>query len=76
MAAAPSRIFGVPVDPQSTIAVDLAARWTLPDTGWQTHCDWSPFAGMPVQGRLVETVLHGQVAYANETVLAAPGAEP
>lgn len=73
MATTPARLFGLRPDPQSTILVDPADRWTLPETGWQTRCDWSPFAGLPVQGRLRETVLHGQVAYAGGVVPAAPG---
>ena len=72
-ADAPARVFGLVPDPASTILVDTEARWVLPDHGWQTKCDWSPFAGMPVQGRLRETVLHGQVAYADGVVRAAPG---
>jgi carbamoyl-phosphate synthase/aspartate carbamoyltransferase/dihydroorotase len=73
MATAPARAFGLPLDPTSTILVDPAAAWTFPDTGWQTKCDWSPFAGMRVQGRLRETVLRGQIAYRDGAVLAAPG---
>jgi carbamoyl-phosphate synthase/aspartate carbamoyltransferase/dihydroorotase len=73
MATAPARVFGLTLDPTSTIGVDPADAWTLPATGWQTKCDWTPFAGMPVRGRLRETVLRGTVAYRDGTVLAAPG---
>jgi carbamoyl-phosphate synthase/aspartate carbamoyltransferase/dihydroorotase len=73
MATGPARVFGLPLDRASTILVDHADAWTLPDTGWQTKCDWTPFAGMPVQGRLRETVLRGTVVYRDGTVLAAPG---
>jgi carbamoyl-phosphate synthase/aspartate carbamoyltransferase/dihydroorotase len=73
LATTPARLFDLPLDPGSTILVDLTDRWTLPDTGWETRCDWSPFAGLTVQGRLRETVLRGQVAYADGAVRAAPG---
>jgi carbamoyl-phosphate synthase/aspartate carbamoyltransferase/dihydroorotase len=73
MATGPARVFGLPLAPTSTILVDPTDAWTFPDTGWQTKCDWSPFAGMRVRGRLRETVLRGQLAYRDGTVLAAPG---
>jgi dihydroorotase-like cyclic amidohydrolase len=73
MASGPARVFGLSLDPTSTILVDPADAWTFPDTGWQTKCDWTPFAGMRVQARLRETVLRGQVANRDGAVQAAPG---
>jgi len=69
----PRTIFRLPAQPETYVEVDTGARWTFPPSGWQTHCDWSPFAGIPVVGRVVRTVVRGRPAYDDGRVLALPG---
>jgi carbamoyl-phosphate synthase/aspartate carbamoyltransferase/dihydroorotase len=69
----PRRIFRLPEQPDTWVEIDEEARWTLPASGYQTRCDWSPFAGTPVRGRVERVVLRGAVAYEGGQVLAAPG---
>lgn len=68
----PREIFNLPAQPDTYVEVDPKAVWELPDAGWQTKVDWSPFAGMPVRGRVVQTVLRGEVAYDDRRILAVP----
>ena len=68
----PACIFGLPPS-QGQVEVELGPRWTLPKRGYFTRCDWSPFAGMAVRGRVLRTTLRGRVAYADGQVLAPPG---
>jgi carbamoyl-phosphate synthase/aspartate carbamoyltransferase/dihydroorotase len=69
----PRAIFRLPAQPETWVEVDPLARWTFPSSGWHTQSDWSPFAGMTVTGRVVRTVMRGQIAYDDGQVLAAPG---
>jgi carbamoyl-phosphate synthase/aspartate carbamoyltransferase/dihydroorotase len=69
----PARIFDLPAQPDTWIEVEVGPGWTLPATGWQTKCGWSPFAGMTVRGRVRRTVLRGQVAFEDGQVRVPPG---
>ena len=68
----PRRIFGLPDQPDTRVEVDMTP-WTIPATGWQTKCGWTPFAGLTAGGRVRRVVLRGQAVYADGEVLAAPG---
>jgi dihydroorotase len=59
----PARLFNVPTPRESEVEVEVGPEWTLPERGWQTRVDWSPFAGMPVRARVVRTTLRGRVAW-------------
>ncbi len=69
----PRRIFRLPAQPETWVEVDPDARWVLPERGWRTKADWSPFAGWSVQGRVVRVVLRGKEAFAHDRVLAPRG---
>jgi len=68
----PARIFGL-LPPDGQVEVEIGPKWTLPDHGYFTRCDWSPFAGIQVRGRVQRTTLRGNIAYADGEVLARPG---
>ncbi len=70
----PRRIFGLPSQPETWVEVDPDARWEIPLQGWHTRANWSPFAGMQVQGQVRRVVLRGKVVYEDGKVLASPGA--
>jgi len=71
---APQRIYGLPTQPDTHIEVDVDAPYELRNDAMQTRVKWTPFAGMPVLGRVERVVLRGQVVYAAGQVLATPGA--
>ena len=70
---APRRIFGLPAQPETRINVDLEARYVLSDENLFTKCGWTPFAGMPVRGRVRHVVLRGQTVYNDSSLTAQPG---
>jgi carbamoyl-phosphate synthase/aspartate carbamoyltransferase/dihydroorotase len=69
---APARIFGLSPT-QGQVEIEVGPSWELPERGYLTRCDWSPFSGMQVRGRVLRTTLQGRVAYADGKVLAPPG---
>ncbi|MEO8084745.1 MAG: amidohydrolase family protein, partial [Ardenticatenales bacterium] len=69
----PAALFDVPTAAESSVEVEVGPEWALPERGWQTKPDWSPFAGWRVRGRVVRTTLRGAVAWEEGQLLAAPG---
>lgn len=60
--------------PQETYAlVDLDIQYTLDNANLHTQCSWSPFDGMQVQGRVVETWIRGRKVYDGERILVEQG---
>lgn len=69
----PRRIFGVPCPPETYTVIDLDAEYTLSNDSLHTLCGWSPFAGMQVRGKVLETWIRGVQVYDGEQVLVEPG---
>ncbi|MDQ7030383.1 MAG: amidohydrolase family protein [Ardenticatenia bacterium] len=69
----PMAIFNLPPQPDTWVDVDLGAEWVVPEQGWHTRVDWSPFAGLHLRGRVVRTQLRGDVVYESGRVIASPG---
>lgn len=72
MADNPRRIYGLPEQLDTRVEVDMTPV-VLPERGWQTRCDWTPFAGLTAGGRVERVTLRGRVAYEDGRVLAEPG---
>jgi dihydroorotase-like cyclic amidohydrolase len=64
----PRRIYGLPEQPQTTIEIDTAKRHIIGEERHYTKCNWTPFAGMPVTGRLQTVILRGKTVYADGRV--------
>lgn len=73
MADNPRRIFGLPEQAETWIAVDTDAAWEIRAEDVYTRCGWTPFEGHQVRGRVRRVVLRGREAYLDGQVLAAPG---
>jgi carbamoyl-phosphate synthase/aspartate carbamoyltransferase/dihydroorotase len=69
----PRRIFHIPEQWDTFIDVDFDARWTIRGEYLQSRCLWTPFEGMPVQGRVVEVNLRGKTVYQAPDILVEPG---
>jgi carbamoyl-phosphate synthase/aspartate carbamoyltransferase/dihydroorotase len=73
MVANPRRIFQLPEQPETWVEVDTDVRWEIRARDTFTRCAWTPFEGMPVQGKVRRVVLRGQAVYQDGQVLARPG---
>lgn len=79
MAAGPARVYGllgkgrisVGYDADFTL-VDLKARRTIEDSWIASPCGWTPFAGLPVTGWPVATVVRGRSVMRDDEVLGDP----
>jgi len=70
----PRRIWGLECPPETYTLVDLDASYVVTRANLHSACGWSPFEGMRVTGRVIETRIRGQVAYDGEQIIAAAGA--
>ncbi len=73
LTARPRRIYGLPPQPETTIDVDVDARFTVHDEEQLTRVQWSAYAGRELFGRVERVTLRGAVAYEAGRVLAEPG---
>lgn len=69
----PKRIFNLPTQPDTYIEVNMDEAWTIPQETTFSKAKWTPFAGMPVIGRLKRVVLRGKLAFVDGQVLVKPG---
>jgi carbamoyl-phosphate synthase/aspartate carbamoyltransferase/dihydroorotase len=68
----PRRIFGLP-EPDAVVEVDPDETWTVAAADLQTACDWTPFEGMAVRGRVRRVEVRGSTVYEAGKVLANSG---
>ncbi|MCU0512472.1 MAG: dihydroorotase family protein [Anaerolineae bacterium] len=73
VAEQPRRIWGLACPPETYALVDLDAAYVIEAANLHSQCGWSPFEGLRVRGRVVETWLRGQRVYADGRILAQPG---
>ncbi len=69
----PRRIFQLPQQPETWIEVDEHAAWEIKAADQITRCNWTPFEGRQVKGKVKRVVLRGQEVFKDGRVLAANG---
>jgi len=73
VATNPRQIWGLSCPPDTYALVDLDASYVINAERLHSQCGWSPFDGMRVSGKVLETWIRGRKVYDGEQVLAAPG---
>jgi len=61
----PRRVYGLPVQGDTEVVVEVSDVYRLPFGGYRTRCGWSPFAGMEALGRVKVVRLRGATVYAD-----------
>ena len=69
----PRRIFNLPEQSETWIEVDPDETWVIRAEHTHSRCDWTPFEGFPVQGRLRRVILRGREVFRDEEVKAPLG---
>ncbi len=69
----PRKIFNLPEQPETWIEVDESADYEIKAADQFTKCNWTPFEGWKVKGKVMEVVLRGQVVFEDGKVLAEQG---
>ena len=68
----PGKIYKLPEQPDTQVEVEMTPT-VISQEALHSKCGWTPFAGMPVSGRVRRVTLRGAVVYEDGQVLAAPG---
>jgi carbamoyl-phosphate synthase/aspartate carbamoyltransferase/dihydroorotase len=69
----PSRIFGLPPQPETWIEVDSNAPWEVRGAELHSRCGWTPWEGTRLRARVRRVTLRGRTACEDGRVLSAPG---
>ncbi len=64
----PRRVYSLPGQPETGIKVDPDETYVLGEEPLYTKCDWTPFAGQRVFGRLRQVTLRGKTVYQDHHV--------
>ncbi|GAB4510084.1 MAG: dihydroorotase [Anaerolineae bacterium] len=73
IATNPRRIFGLTCPDGTYTTVELNSEYVISGHALHTQCQWSPFEGMRVRGKVRETWIRGVQVYDGERVLVEQG---
>jgi carbamoyl-phosphate synthase / aspartate carbamoyltransferase / dihydroorotase len=69
----PRKIFGLPIQPETHIEIDMDQTFELRGSEMYTRCAWTPFEGWKVKGKVKRVVLRGKEVFNKGKVTAHPG---
>lgn len=69
----PKRIFNLPEQPETWVEVDEHARYEIRAAEQFSKCNWTPFEGWQVKGRVKKVVLRGKTAFDDGKILVDKG---
>ncbi len=69
----PKKIFNLPDQPETWVEVDEDAVYEIKAEDQFTRCNWTPFEGWKVRGKVRKVVLRGETAFEDGKVLVKPG---
>jgi allantoinase len=55
------------------VVIDPTEKWTIRAEAMHSSAGWTPFDGMTLTGRVVQTILRGETIYDGRKVTAEPG---
>lgn len=73
LSVAPMRILGISSPAETGCTIDFDESYVIDGAKMHTKCKWTPFEGMRVTGRVVETKIRGVTVFDGERVTVAPG---
>ncbi len=68
----PREIFGIKEDFDTYTEIDLKESYIIDSSKLQTKAGWTPFEGVRVTGRVVKTVLRGDMVFDGEEIIGSP----
>ncbi len=69
----PAKIFGIKIDKETKIEVDIHSSFIIHHSSLLTKCGWSPFEGYKVKGKVVRVFIRGTKVFENGKILVKPG---
>ncbi len=56
----PKKIFKIPDQKNTYVEIDTSKEWVVPESGHETKCDWSAFAGWKLPAKIETVVFKGK----------------
>lgn len=69
----PAKILGFRLDKSARIEIDRQAAYTIGKEAFFTKCDWSPFTGWKVKGKVRRVFWHAKKVFEDGRILVQPG---
>ena len=69
----PKKIFNLPDQPETWVEVDENAAYEIKAQDQFTRCNWTPFEGWQVKGKIRKVVLRGKTAFEDGKILVNAG---
>src|SRR5215216_4805176 len=69
----PRKIFHLPKQPETWVAVDENAEYEIRAADQFTRCGWTPFEGWKVKGKVRKVILRGEIAFEDGKILVEKG---
>ena len=69
----PRRIFNLPEQPETWVEVDEDEVYEIKASEQFSRCNWTPFEGWKVSGKIKKVVLRGRTAFENGKMLVEAG---
>ena len=69
----PKRIFNLPDQPETWVEVDENETYVIKAAEQFTRCNWTPFEGWKVKGKVRKVVLRGRTAFEDGKILVEKG---
>ncbi|XP_015768681.1 PREDICTED: CAD protein-like [Acropora digitifera] len=69
----PRKIFSLPEQKDTYVEVEIGEEWTIPSAMTYSKAQWTPFAGLKVNGCVRRVVMRGETVVIDGKVLAKPG---
>ncbi|KAI1729714.1 carbamoyl-phosphate synthase L chain, ATP binding domain-containing protein [Ditylenchus destructor] len=69
----PRKIFRLPEQQKTFVEVDMNEEWTIPENGGESKCNWSPYKGMNVRGKVRTVVIRGEEVFVDGQFTVQPG---
>lgn len=69
----PAKIFNIKIDKKTKIEIDLSQEYVIENKNLFTKCQWSPFEGMKVRGKVKRVFIRGKKVFEDGKILAKPG---
>lgn len=69
----PTKIFGIETTTETYIEVDEKKEWTIENDKLFTKCNWSPFNGWKMKGKVKKVVIRDKTVFEDGKILVEPG---
>lgn len=66
----PKKIFNIPEQPDTYVELDPAIPYKAGESGGESKCGWSPFAGWELYGKVQKVVLRGKILLEDGKIIA------